>query len=119
MKNVSMFLPRAARGAAFALVASVSGVAMAQTASFDAECVPQLSGVQQRLYAKAGEGPDALRGFMFIRRGILQLDIYETGAWADSVRDDQGVCMKQLARLHPVSSPALQMATARASAPAR
>lgn len=117
MKNASMFLPRALRGAAFAFIASVSGVAMAQTATFDADCVPQLSGVQQRLYAKAGEGPDALREFMFIRRGILQLDIYETGVWADSVRDAGALCVKRLAGTRSVPSPALQMATAGASAP--
>jgi hypothetical protein len=35
-----------------------------------------------------------LRDFMFIRRGILQLDIYETAAWVNSINEARAVCMK-------------------------
>ncbi len=109
----------AARGAVFALAASTAGVAMAQTATFNADCVPQLSGVQQRLFDKSGEGPGALRDFMFIRRGILQLDVYETGAWADSIRAGGAACKAELARTQPAPETATRMATAAATTPAR
>ena len=57
----------------FVLAALASGAVMAQNTSSTA-CAPQLTHLQERLYQKAGEGPDALRDFVFIRRGILQLD---------------------------------------------
>jgi len=91
----------------FALAALTSGAAMAQNASSSATCGPQFSGLQERLYQKAGEGPDALRDFIFIRRGILQLDVYETASWADSVSQERAACMKQSA--HAQAAPQLTL----------
>jgi hypothetical protein len=119
MKTINSFLSRGLRGALLALAVSGSGMAMAQSASFDAECAPRLSGVQQRLFDKSDQGPDALRDFMFVRRGILQLDIYETGVWADSIRQERAACIKQLARMPARPGTGTRMANAGASAPAR
>jgi hypothetical protein len=83
---------------AFALAALATGTALAQDVSINVDCVPRMTGLQQRLYQKANEGPDVLRAFMFIRRGILQLDTYETAAWANSVNEARTVCMKKSAR---------------------
>ena len=94
--HVSFF--HAARCAASVLAALVSGAVMAQTSKLDANCAPQLNRLQQRLYQRANEGPDVLRNFMFIRRGILQLDIYDTGVWANSVHEARAVCMMKLAQ---------------------
>jgi hypothetical protein len=81
----------------FVLAALASGAAMAQNTSFSAGCGPQLTRLQERLYQKAGEGPDALRDFMFIRRGILQLDVSETAGWAASVSQERAACTKKSA----------------------
>ena len=88
----------------FVLAALTSGAAMAQNAS-SATCGPQLTHLQERLYQKAGEGPDALRQFMFIRRGILQLDIAETGDWA-------GVGQPGTGRVHEAIGPGAGRAAA-------
>ena len=83
----------------FVLSALASGTALAQDAGFGATCGPQLTThLQERLYQKAGEGPDALRDFMFIRRGILQLDVTETADWAASVSQERAACMKKSAQ---------------------
>jgi hypothetical protein len=82
----------------FVLSTLASGAALAQDAGFGATCGPQLTHLQERLYQKAGEGPDALRDFMFIRRGILQLDVTETADWAASVNQERAACMKKSAR---------------------
>jgi hypothetical protein len=79
------------------LAALSSGAAMAQSAS-STTCGPQLTHLQERLYQKAGEGPGALRDFIFIRRGILQLDVSETAAWAGAVSQARAACMKQSAQ---------------------
>jgi len=52
----------------------------------DVDCLAPLTNLQQRLLAKSDEGPVALRRFIYIRRAILQLDIYETAAWAAARR---------------------------------
>jgi hypothetical protein len=81
----------------FVLAALASGAVMAQNTSSTA-CAPQLTHLQERLYQKAGEGPDALRDFVFIRRGILQLDVSETADWAASVSQERAACMKKSAQ---------------------
>jgi hypothetical protein len=86
----------------FALAALSSGAAMAQTTS-STTCGPQLTHLQERLYQKAGEGPEALREFMFIRRGILQLDVSETADWAGAVSQARATCMKQSAQAEAAS----------------
>ncbi|MGH8795832.1 MAG: hypothetical protein ACREXI_02140 [Caldimonas sp.] len=89
---------------AFVVAALASGAAMAQDAGVDAACAPQLSPLQQRIYQKANAGPAALRDFIYIRRGILQLDIYETAEWAASVNAKRASCMKGLAQARQAAS---------------
>ena len=84
--------------AAFVVAALATGTALAQDTTINVDCVQQMTGLQDRLYQKANEGPDVLRDFMFIRRGILQLDTYETAAWASSVNEARAACMKKSAR---------------------
>ena len=68
---------------------------MAQEARLDKVCTPQLTYAQQRLYQNANEGTDVLRRFTFIRRGILQVDTYETAIWAVAVSRARVSCMKR------------------------
>jgi hypothetical protein len=77
----------------FSTVAATAGVAMAQSAPAD-KCVPQMSRLEQRLYQKAGEGPDALRQFIFIRRGIYQLDMNDVQSWAGGVDATRTACLR-------------------------
>jgi hypothetical protein len=77
----------------FSTIAATAGVAMAQSASAD-KCVPQMSRLEQRLYQKAGEGPDALRDFIFIRRGIFQLDMSDVERWTGGVDATRTTCLK-------------------------
>jgi hypothetical protein len=83
---------------AFVVASLATGTALAQDTTINGDCVPQMTGLQERLYQKANEGPDVLRNFMFIRRGILQLDPYETAAWASSVHQARAACMKKSSR---------------------
>ena len=69
-----------------------TSVAGAQEVRVDANCVPQMTRLEARLYQKASEGPDALRDFIWIRRGIYQLDIMETATWASGVNAAQSAC---------------------------
>jgi hypothetical protein len=48
------------------------------------DCPAPPTALQQRLLAKADEGTDALRRFIYIRRAILQLDVLETAQWAEA-----------------------------------
>lgn len=74
-------------------ITATAGTAMAQTGPAD-NCAPKMSSLQQRLYNKSGEGPDALRDFILIRRGIYQLDMAEVRDWAMSVEAARATCMK-------------------------
>jgi hypothetical protein len=69
---------------------------MAQGAAAD-KCAPQMSSLEHRLYQKTGEGPDALRNFIFIRRGIYQLDMIDVQGWARGVDATRAACMKTVA----------------------
>jgi hypothetical protein len=91
----------------FVLAALASGAAMAQNTSLGTSCAPQLTHLQERLYQKAGEGPDALRDFMFIRRGILQLDVSETADWAASVSQERAACTNKSAQAQAALQPNL------------
>ena len=66
--------------------------AMAQDVALDATCAPLLTHQQRRLYDKANAGTDVLRQFVFIRRAILQVDVYETATWAESVNVARAGC---------------------------
>jgi hypothetical protein len=81
---------------ALALTLLFAGAAMAQGTTLDAACTPQMTRLLQRLYQKAEEGPGVLRDFIDIRRRILQLDIYETAVWAESVTEARAACMKKV-----------------------
>lgn len=74
-------------------VLSYAGPAFAQ----GSECASGLTRMQQRLLAKADEGPEALRRFIDIRRAILQIDILETMAWAEAWRMSNPTCSVALA----------------------
>jgi len=77
------------------LAALAAHPVMAQEVSLGRDCAPQLTSMEQRLYQKANEGPDALRNFIFIRRAILQVDTYETAIWAVAVSRARVSCMKR------------------------
>jgi hypothetical protein len=95
MATSPVSLYQAARCAAL-VSALAAQPAMAQEAKLDRECTPHLTSIQQRLYQKASEGPDALRNFIFIRRAILQVDTYETAVWAASLSRAHAACMKKV-----------------------
>ena len=52
-----------------------------------------MSSLQRRMVAKAAEGSDALREFLWIRRGILQLDMISAVDWLDQQRNAQQGCL--------------------------
>lgn len=91
--NTSHFsLSRASQCAALVLSVLTGEAVLAQTVELDANCAPQLTRQQQRLYQKANDGTDALRQFIFIRRAILQVDTYETATWAESLNEARAAC---------------------------
>lgn len=55
--------------------------------------VLQMDGLHRRLVAKAAAGPDALRNFISITRGIYQLEMESVVAWLDSERAAQTACV--------------------------
>ncbi len=77
---------------------AATGGAGAKNVEFDANCAARLANLEQRLYQKANEGPDALRRFVWIRRSIFQLDGFETGTWIDEVNAARANCLKERAR---------------------
>lgn len=48
--------------------------------------------LQRRVVAKAAQGPEALRDFIFTTRAIYQLDMESTVAWLDKERGEQVTC---------------------------
>ncbi|HEY2559937.1 MAG TPA: hypothetical protein VGI48_09550 [Caldimonas sp.] len=95
MRTSHFSFHRAASCAAFAFATLAAEPVMAQDTTLDANCVPQLTRLQQRLYQKANDGPDSLRQFIFIRRAILQVDVYETATWAASLNEARAVCARK------------------------
>jgi hypothetical protein len=93
MKASHFSLRRAPHCAALVLATLAGDAVLAQTVELDANCVPQLTRQQQRLYQKANDGTDALRQFIFIRRAILQVDTYETATWAESLNEARAACV--------------------------
>ena len=92
MRNSQLSLRLASSLVALILAALTVDAAMAQDVALDATCAPMLTHEQQRLYEKANAGTDALRQFVFIRRAILQVDVYETATWAGSLNEARAVC---------------------------
>jgi len=91
-RNISNFL----RLFVASSIAATASVAMAQGAQAD-KCAPRMTSLEQRLYQKTGEGPDALRDFIFIRRGIYQLYMIDVQSWASGVDAIRAACMKTVA----------------------
>ena len=83
--------------AALVLAAIAGGAVMGQTVELDANCAPRLTRQQERLYQKANDGTDALRQFVFIRRAILQVDVYDTATWAESLNAARESCAQKRA----------------------
>ena len=98
MRNNPPSLHLATGCVAFVLAALAVDGAMAQDVALDATCAPLLTHQQQRLYEKANAGTDALRQFVFIRRAILQIDVYETATWAGSVNAARATCRSVTAK---------------------
>ena len=92
MRNSRLSFRLATSCLAFILAALAADAVMAQDVALDATCAPLLSHQQRRLYEKANAGTDALRQFVFIRRAILQVDVYETATWAGSVNEARAAC---------------------------
>ena len=97
MKASNSSLRHVPQYAALVLAALAGEAVMAQTVELDANCVPQLTRQQERLYQKANDGTDTLRQFVFIRRAILQVDTYETATWAESLNAARGSCVQKRA----------------------
>ena len=64
-----------------------------------APCPPAqaMTPLQRRIVAKAAQGPDALRDFVYITRGVYQLDMTSTVAWLEEERDSQRACRAAMA----------------------
>lgn len=63
--------------------------------ALEIECSAAPSALQQRLLAKADEGTEALRRFVYIRRAILQLDVRETAEWAEAWHVANAACAER------------------------
>jgi hypothetical protein len=92
MRNSQLSLRLATGCLAFVLAAPAVDAVMAQDVALDATCAPLLSHQYRRLYEKANAGTDALRQFVFIRRAFLQVDVYETATWAESLNETRAAC---------------------------
>ena len=55
-------------------------------------------GVQRRVLEHAAQGVDRLRQYVFITRGIYQLNMNEIGEWMDDWREAQSHCTVSLAQ---------------------
>jgi hypothetical protein len=93
MKASHFSLCRVPQCAVLVLAALAGEAVMAQNVEIDANCVPQLTRQQQRLYQKANDGTDVLRQFIFIRRANLQVDTYESAIWAESINEARAACV--------------------------
>jgi len=92
MRHSNLSLRLATSCVAFVLAALAADAVMAQDVRLDATCAPLLTQQQRRLYEKANAGTAALRQFVFIRRAFLQVDVYETAIWAESVNAARADC---------------------------
>lgn len=76
------------------LALATSGAAAADV-KLSADCVPQLHGMKQKLYDRAGEGTEVLRRFIEIRPVMLDNDVMQTAIWASDVRSARARCLAQ------------------------
>ncbi|HEY1392771.1 MAG TPA: hypothetical protein VFV25_05320, partial [Methylibium sp.] len=56
------------------------------------------SGLQKRLLEHAAQGVDQLRNYVYITRGIYQLNMTDIGDWMDDWRQAQAHCTVSLAQ---------------------
>ena len=97
---------------AIAIAALAASTAGAKDIRLDATCAPQMTRGETRLYQKASEGTDVLRAFIWIRRSIVQVDVFETAVWAEGVDAAREACVKALATSRaPRQSPTPQTQT--------
>jgi hypothetical protein len=85
---------------ALCITPSIANSQSRDAVSTAAEACPPTQPVtplQRRIVAKAAQGPDALRDFVFITRGIYQLDMASTAAWLEEERDSQRACRAAMA----------------------
>jgi hypothetical protein len=99
-------LLRTARHAACTFVLALPLAASASEMALDAHCAPQLTPLEQRIQDRAGVGPDALRQFLWIRRDILQLDIYDTAARFEALGNARASCLEAQAIGQPLRASA-------------
>jgi hypothetical protein len=92
--NPSKHLSVATRCVGVAGCLLATSAVMARDVPLDAACVPQLTNLEHRLYRMSGDGPDALRQFIWTRRGIYQLDAMDTAGWASNVDAARSACVK-------------------------
>ena len=107
MRNSHPSLRLAPVCVAFVLAALAVDAVMAQGVGLDATCAPLLTHQQRRLYEKANAGTDALRQFVFIRRAILQVDVYETATWAESLNAARVICSLRRSDAANVQAPTM------------
>jgi hypothetical protein len=67
--------------------------ASAREVEFDANCRPQFTAVEQRLFDMSREGVGTLRQYLFARRAIYDLPIYETAVWAEQIFQRHVQCL--------------------------
>jgi hypothetical protein len=67
--------------------------ATAAAVHVDANCAPQLQGMDMRLFEKAHESPDALRRFVSIRHGMVSRTTMQAAEWADEVDQARSRCL--------------------------
>lgn len=84
--------------APFATAAAEPAGTIASTSPFAAtstSCnrVMRMDTLHRRLVGKAADGPAALRNFIWITRGIYQLDMADVVTWLDSERAAETACV--------------------------
>jgi hypothetical protein len=65
---------------------------MAQAGQPDCAAFASPTRLEQRLLDKAEQGVDSLRQYIFISRGVRQLDMMEVVAWLDARRASAATC---------------------------
>lgn len=77
--------------------AAVQGVA-AREVAFGPDCEPVLTALEWRLLDMARADTGALRQFLFSRRAIYDLPIYETALWAERIGRQREECLRARVR---------------------
>lgn len=78
-------------------LAAVVHDATAREVTFGPDCVPVLTALEHKLLDVAETDTGALRRYLFARRAIYDLPIYETAVWAERVGQQRNACLRALA----------------------